>query len=303
MNWKFFFSVIFILFAISTLIFYWFIPFKTTEFKTKPSNTNFSLDNYGTETMQFYKNMRFPDSKISYKIDECPLQKKNNMERTFEILSNLTILEFYSTNTNEEISITCDENNKIEEGLFIAGEGGPINITQTQIFNVIHHGKILLIKDSKCPSPNIAIHELLHVLGFEHSENPDNIMYPVSECEQIIGEDQISLINHLYSTPSYPDLVFENVSAIMHGTYLNADISIRNDGLKNSEKFKIIIYADKKIIKEIEVEALRIGYGTQIKLTNIWIKQLNVNELEFVIEYPFNELEKKNNKKILELKK
>ncbi|MBU4056240.1 MAG: matrixin family metalloprotease [Proteobacteria bacterium] len=253
--------------------------------------------------MQFYKNMRFPDSKISYKIDECPLQKKNNMERTFEILSNLTILEFYSTNTNEEISITCDENNKIEEGLFIAGEGGPINITQTQIFNVIHHGKILLIKDSKCPSPNIAIHELLHVLGFEHSENPDNIMYPVSECEQIIGEDQISLINHLYSTPSYPDLVFENVSAIMHGTYLNADISIRNDGLKNSEKFKIIIYADKKIIKEIEVEALRIGYGTQIKLTNIWIKQLNVNELEFVIEYPFNELEKKNNKKILELKK
>lgn len=303
MDWKFFFTLIFILFVISTLIFYWFIPFKTTEFKIKPDSTNFSLNNYENETMQFYKNMRFPDSKISYKIEECPLQKKNNMERTFEIISNLTLLEFYSTNTNEEISITCDEKNKIEEGLFIAGEGGPINITQTQIFNIIHYGKILLIKDSKCPNPGVAIHELLHVLGFDHSENPGNIMYPVSECEQVIGEDQISLINHLYSIPSYPDITFENISAIMHGTYLDADISLRNDGLKNSEKFKIIIYANKKIIKEIEVDYLKMGYGTQIKLTNMWIKQLNVDELEFFIEYPFNEIEKNNNKKILELKK
>jgi len=73
--------------------------------------------------------MRYPNSKISYKIYDCPLQKKDNMKRAFEMISNKTILDFYSINSNEEISVTCDSKNKIEEGLFIAGEGGPTNMS------------------------------------------------------------------------------------------------------------------------------------------------------------------------------
>ena len=302
MGWKIFLSFVFILFAISTLVLYWFVPFKTTEFGVKPGNSNFSLGSYEEGNMQFYTNMRYPDSKISYKIDSCPLQKKDDMERAFEIISNKSILEFYPLENNEEISVTCDSRNKIKDGLFIAGEGGPTNIIKAGEFNVIFHGKVLLIKESTCERPNIALHELLHALGFDHSENPDNIMYYLAGCEKTIGQDQIDLINKLYSVPSYPDLAFENASAILHGRYLDTNITVKNNGLKDAEEVKILIYADEKFVKEIDLDSLKIGYGITISLSNVWVKVINVRELKFVIDYDFDELEKNNNEIVLEIK-
>ncbi len=303
MVWKIIFSLLFIILSISMLVLYWFVPFKTIEFGIKPSNSNFSLNNYVTENMQFYQNMRYIDSKISYKIEDCSLQKRNDMERAFEIISNMTILNFYSVNNNEKISVTCDSKVKIEEGLFIAGEGGPTNITLAGKFNVILHGKILLIRESKCEKPNVALHELLHALGFNHSNNPNNIMYPISKCKQTVGLDIIELINKIYLIPSYPDLVFEDVSAMIHGRYLDVNMSIRNKGIKGSEEVKIIIYADDTFVKEIKLDALEVGYGRIIILNNIWVKKININNLKFVIDSNFNELEKKNNEIILEIKK
>ena len=301
MGWKILFSFVFILFAISLLILYWLVPFKTIEFGIKSENSNFSL-NSGLESMQFYPNMRYPNSEISYQIYNCPLQKKDNMERAFEIISSTTILNFYPVSNNQEISVTCDSKSKIEEGLFIAGEGGPTNITQAGQFNVIHKGSVLLIRGSKCERPNIAIHELLHALGFEHSSNRDNIMYYINRCEQTIGEDMPELINELYSIPSYSDLTFENVSAVMHGRYLDINMSIRNNGLKNSEKVKILIYADEKFVKEIDLDALRIGYGKIIMLSNVWVSKISIQKLDFVIDSDFEELEKSNNRIILEIR-
>ncbi len=301
MKWKIFFSFIFFLLVCLLLVFYWIIPFKTTEFGIQSENSNFSLNNE-SNNMQFYKNMRYPNPRISYQIYDCPLQKENDMERAFSIIANKSILDFYSIDSNEQISVTCDSRTKMEEGLFIGGEGGPTNITQAGNFNVILHGSILLIRDSKCETPNIAIHELLHALGFDHSENSNNIMYPISRCGQTIGEDVFELIDELYLSPSYADLVFENVSAVMNGRYLNINMSIRNNGFKDSEKAKVIIYADEKFVKEIELDALEIGYGKRITLGNIWVSQINVEELEFFIDYTFNELEKNNNKIILKIK-
>ena len=196
-----------------------------------------------------------------------------------------------------------DSKNKIEKGLFIAGEGGPTNITKTERFNVISHGSILLIKKTLCPKPNVEIHELLHTLGFDHSSNIKNIMYNISRCNQEIGKDTIKLINELYSTPSYSDLSLENISAVMHGKYLDLNISIINNGLKDSERTTIIVSSNKKIIKEIDLDSIKIGSGRLISFSNIWVPKINIQELELFINSSFNEIEKENNKIILEIRK
>jgi len=296
-------GLIFIFFVIALLIIYWLVPFNEIEFTQKPSHSNFSLDNYNPEEMQFYPNMRYPNSKISYKIEDCGLQKTQDMEHAFEIISNITILEFYPVNSNQEISVTCEEKNRFKDNLFIAGEGGPTNITKTDKFNVILNGKVLLIKKSQCSKPNIAIHELLHSLGFAHSENPKNIMYNYSKCSQTIGDHIPQLINQLYTTPSYADLNIEDVSATIKKNYLDINISIRNEGLKKSEISNLKIYTEDEIIKEIEISKLPIGHRTKIILQNLFIKQSNTNELKTLITYNYEELDKSNNEVILKIKK
>lgn len=301
MGWKALLTFVLVLFICALMLFYLFAPFKTVIFEIHSGNSNFSLEN-NLEGMQFYPNMRYPNSQISYQISNCPLQKKNEMERAFEMISEVSVLDFYPTENNEEISVTCEEKTKMEEGLFIAGEGGPTNITQAGDFNVITHGSVLLIRESKCENPNVALHELLHALGFDHSENQNNIMYEITGCDRTIGEDIPTFIDEIYAIPSSPDLVFGNVSAVINGRYLDTNLEVRNNGLKKSEAVKIKISVDGELASVIDLDALNIGYGKKIMLTNVWVPKVNVNELEFLIESDFSELEKNNNRIILKIK-
>ncbi|MBU2104929.1 MAG: matrixin family metalloprotease [Nanoarchaeota archaeon] len=295
--WKLLLILILILVIVTMLFIYWFVPFNTINLSIVGKNSNFSL--VSDSNMQFYNNMRFPYSEIQYKIYDCPLNKKNSMEDAFRILENKTILSFFPVAEKEEISITCDSRNKFDKNLFIAGEGGPTNITKAGNFNVIFSGKILLIRESKCGVPNVELHELLHVLGFDHSSNPQNIMYNLSSCGQTIGDDVLNLINELYSIGSFPDLVLKNVSSVIEGRYINANISLINEGLVGSKNFSVDIYADGKLVKEIEVESLEVGYGKIMVLNNLWVNQISINELTIEIDYPYFELNKENNKLVL----
>jgi len=300
---KVFYVLLVFLFTLLLVSAWLFFPYQSGRFEVDPNgNPNFSLYDYGKEDMQFYKNMRFPNPRISYKIDDCPLQKMNDMERSFEIVSDLTLLKFYQTSGNEEILITCKEKTVIEGDLFIAGEGGPTRIVSGENFNVILNGEILLLRDSKCSIPNVGIHELLHVLGFNHSDNPNNIMYPISECGQTIGYDAIELLNELYSVPSYPELSFYNVSAFMHGRYLDVNFSIQNHGLKKSVPTKVIIYADNEKIKDLDIKPLDIGQGMIISLTNLGVSQISVEEIKLEIAYTSQELDNTNNIAVLKIK-
>jgi len=302
MGWRTFFSLLFIIFALALLIVYWFVPYNEIEFNGGfvIPNSNFSL-NPSKDGMQFYENMRYASSEISYRIDDCTLQKKDDMERAFQIIGDQTILNFYPVIGGEEISVTCDSRNKIEGGLFIAGEGGPSNITIAGDYNVISQGSILLLRDSTCSKPNIALHELLHALGFAHSLNRNNIMYNISKCSQIVGEDIFMLINDLYVVDGGPDLQFQEATAIMRGKYLDANISVRNMGLKDSQDAKLNIYVDNDFVKEVELEPIKVGAGRSITLKNIWVSQINVRQIKFVINSSFVELDKENNVVILEL--
>jgi hypothetical protein len=298
---KFFLNILVIVLILALAV-YWFIPFGENIFNFKSTNYNFSLNNSVSSALQFYPNMRFPTPDISYKIEECTLQKKYDMETAFSILEEKTILDFYPVEYGQEISITCSEDIQFEGDYFLAGEGGPSNITIAGDFNIIESGEVFLIQDSNCERPNVAIHELLHALGFDHSLNSNNIMYEISYCKQTISEDIIDYINEIYSIPVEPDLVFEKANVILHGKYLNTNFTIRNNGLTYSEESKVVIFADGKKIKEVNIPPIDAGYGRVISLLT-WVPQININKVEFVIENNFSELNKTNNRALFEIKK
>ena len=296
-----FFGGMFFLLVLVLLGVYWFVPIGELEFISTAKNTNFSLSN--SSNMQFYNNLRYPDKEISYKIsDECSLKKKNDAQEALDILENLTVLNFYEVNSGEEITISCDDEVHYNEEYFIAGEGGPTNIVSTDNFNVIKQGMVLLIEESNCEFPNVAIHELLHALGFKHSTNKANIMYNISKCSQRIGDDIPSLINELYSVESLADLEIKKSLAKMSGRYLDLNLTIQNQGLQKSGSAVVIIYADEENVKEFDLNELDVGEGVEISLKNVLINQINVEEISVEIESVFEELSKKNNKIELKVK-
>ncbi|MBM3234567.1 matrixin family metalloprotease [Candidatus Pacearchaeota archaeon] len=250
-------------------------------------------------TEQFYSNMRFPDSIISYKIyADCEKIKRNAITDAFKIISQKVNLTFYESDA-PEINISCSEEYKKEE-YFVAGEGGPSKILDSGIFNVILEGKIILLYSGECPS-NVALHELLHVLGFNHSSDKYNIMYPITACNQKISDDTVNELKRLYSLPSLPDLYFENVTASKKGIYLNINFIIKNQGLRNSQDTKVILYADNKEIKTnwenkmgkeitiasgkiISAENIRIPYGTKtIKLVVLDGEEINTDNNQIIL--------------------
>jgi hypothetical protein len=283
------------IFLVGTLFFYWIVPLDRIDFIFEPKNYSFAAE--GESDFQFYPNMRFPSSNISYTISErCTLEKKYNMKDAFGILATSTPLEFFDVPYEGEILIDCDSKTRIEGGMFIAGEGGPTNITSSGNYNVITGGQILLLRNSNCPRPNVAIHELLHVLGFSHTNNPSNIMYNFSSCDQEIGDDIINLLKELYQDPSYPDLLIKDASANVRGRYLNLNFSIANYGLASSSASKVLVRVKNKTEKTIDLAPLDIGYGLSLSLENVYISQRNFERIELIIDNDFEELDKKNNK-------
>ncbi|MEX2017229.1 MAG: hypothetical protein WD876_02045, partial [Candidatus Pacearchaeota archaeon] len=127
MTLKTVFGFFFFVIVVGLLGFYWLGPFNEVDFGFKERNYNFSLSSSEGEVSQFYPMMRFPTPDISYRIDDCPLGKKEDMQRAFEIVDEKTILSFYPASNSEEedIYVTCDSGSKIEGRFFIAGEGGP----------------------------------------------------------------------------------------------------------------------------------------------------------------------------------
>lgn len=287
-----FFSIFFIFLLAS----YWFIPINNGTFKLdREINSSFNLLNESKE-LQFYENMRFAEDKISYEIsDECSIKKQAEMIEAFNYIENLTILSFYES-TNPEIEVSCQEKDKLSGKLFIAGEGGPTEIVDLGDFKLIKKGQILLIRDSSCQRPNVAIHELLHVLGFNHSMNEYNLMYEISRCDQEIGEEIPNLINELYSYPAVPDLKIQSANAEIEGRYIRGTLNVTNVGFIESNSSKLVIYADDVDIKEFELDKIKPGYTLTLNFENLFLQKIKAKEISFEITSDYPELSKENNK-------
>ena len=89
-----------------------------------------------------------------------------------------------------------------------------------------------------------------------------------------------------------------------HGTIVRKteQLTIKNNGLKKSENSIIKIYADEKVIEELDIEPMEIGTGRIVRLQNLLVTKISINELKLVIEYAPNELDKSNNEIILQIK-
>jgi len=240
---------------------------------------------YGT-SQQFYENMRFPDKKITYTLkNECDGEKIINAREAFSILQEKTILEFEETSTNTQILIFCSDISPEpeEEGYFVAGEGGPTEVINTTLYGAILSGKLSLFRDETCSKPNIAIHEILHVLGFEHNNNPDSILYPTLDCEQEVDEYIIEDINNLYSVDGKPDLKIIDVEAVKSGRYLSFDIEIINRGLSDTSNLILSVYADDELAKEFEMDEVGIGIKKTLHVENLAISRF-ADKVSFVLD-------------------
>jgi hypothetical protein len=236
--------------------------------------------------MQFYPDMRYRDRNISYRLEStCTETKWKNIEKAFSILSDRTALSFYHSRDNPEIRVMCSEVSPMaeEKGHFIAGEGGPSEIINTTEFSVILNGKISLYRDERCDEPKIAIHEILHALGFDHYNNSESILYPITGCNQEIDGEIIEDINRLYSFDSLPDLVIEYITANKTGRYLNFDINVSNSGLADSSGAQLLVYSGGEKVTNFTLGEMEIGMRRMLYVQNVRLP-FSSDEVTFVVE-------------------
>lgn len=253
---------------------------------------------------QFYPNIRFPDTEISYYLDPaCDNKKQKNILTAFSIIASKTYLNFYPSPEGEEprIKVLCSNfvPGTDEKGHFVAGEGGPSELINVSNYYVILESKISLYRADKCPTPQIALHELLHALGFNHSSDPKSVMYPVSSCDQEVDESILQEVNRLYSISSSPDLVIDSISASRVGNMLSFQANVSNKGFKIVQSANISVYNEGKFIRSFSLTEYPLPIGTTKILT---VRNLKVprdaGKFEFYVEMylPSSEISLDNNR-------
>ena len=251
-------------------------------------------------TPVFAENLRFNHNNISYLIDSsCSERRKSSMLKAFDIFEEkMGLISFYEVSSDADIGVGCsDDYISVGENLFAAGEGGPSRIVNTSGFKVIEEGKIVLYDDQRCDYPIVELHELLHVFGFDHTENPTSIMYNTSKCNQRITSDMIQIIKDLYSIEPKADVLIKNLTVVKRGRYLDFNITVLNEGLAYAEDVELTILSRDKAIQNIDLEDIGIGYGRSMTAKNIRLQSSGIDEVVFYLDYSDNipEINEENN--------
>lgn len=277
------------------------VPFNNFQLEETPINVTNDLP-----SKQFYPRMRYQDRIINYYIsDSCSQEKTKSMQEALDIIEFKTILKFNPVSkANSKINILCSDVSPEadEKDHFVAGEGGPSRVIDSTLYSIILEGKIALYRDGQCDNPNIAIHELLHALGFDHNNNKKSILYPNLECNQQIDTEIIESINKLYEDESLPDLEFTMANATKSGRYLNFHIEVINQGLQKSEVTKVSVYADGKIVETFDIGEILIGAKKILDVENLNIP-IKSKKIDFIVdeENKITELYENNNEISLNL--
>lgn len=263
------------------------------------------VGNLSYEVKQFHPNMKFNHNSISYNIDSgCDNDKKKRMLEAFsELKENVKVINFHSVSERADIEVSCSEYTyQKEKDFFIAGEGGAKEIIQTGKYNVITNGVILLHGNPhgfyKCEWPNIELHELLHVFGFDHSKDEYSLMYPYLEsCDQKLDKSIVNDLKKLYSKENLADLYFEEVTAVKKGRYLDFNISIKNLGVVSAENTMLDVFDDDKKVGNFELKNISFGAGVNFYVVNFKLKSRSSKNIKLVIDADnlIKEIDENNN--------
>ena len=249
----------------------------------------------------FEENLRFNHNNISYFIEpSCSNIQTASMKKAFQIFhEKMRIISFYEIDyKNADILVGCSEDFiELGDNFFAAGEGGPSKIIDTTNFKIIQEGEIFLYKNSRCERPVVEIHELCHVFGFDHTSNPDDIMYNISNCDQKITQDMIEFIKELYSIEPLPDAKISKLLAVKKGRYLDFNITVSNEGLTEVEDLSLTLIAKGETIETINLDHIGVGYTKTLSATNIKLPSMNLETIDFILDYEskIKELNEENN--------
>jgi len=255
---------------------------------------------------QFYPNMKFNHNELTYVIDtNClPKQKERVLAAFLELQNRVDAISFKETSANPDIEVSCSEYTKNFEDkeYFVAGEGGAKEIIKTERYNVITEGIILLHDNPhgfyECEWPNIELHELLHVFGFDHSQDENSLMYPYLEsCDQKLDESIVNDLNQLYSRENLPDLYFEEAIAIKKGRYLDFNVSVKNSGVISAEIAVLGVFDGGEKLDGFDLKDISFGAGVNFYVSNLKLKSRSSSNIEIRID-PDNlikEIDEENN--------
>jgi hypothetical protein len=261
------------------------------------------------EVKQFYPNMKFNHKQISYHIDSlCDDEKRGRMAEAFDELAlNVGLIGFYEVSSAGDIEISCSGEEKPSAGeYFIAGEGGAKEIIQTDRYNIINEGVVILHGNPhsflECDWANVELHELVHVFGFDHSENPKSLMYRyLEDCNQRLDDSIINELKRLYSEENLADLYFDDVIAVKKRRYIDFNLTVRNSGSINVERANFSVFDDGELIGSFDLEdkegEIKYGAGIIVSIENLKLKSSNPKEIKFVIDYEnlIKEIDEENN--------
>ena len=266
---------------------------ESTEIKNQTNSIKISSD-----ISQFYKNMRFNHNNISYSTNNCDKTRIEKIKYAFSIIREKTgLISFYPVQTTPDISVECSRNTTLnEEESVIVGEGGPVEIYNSQLYPSIMRGEIKIYEVSYCYNyPVLELHELMHVFGFNHVNKSDDIMYPYKDCDQRLGQEYIDFLKKLYNNKILPDLYFSHIDVKKESRYINFNMTVKNQGLTDAEPVILKVYANMQEIGSYELGKIKLASGKKIVVNNLLLPSENVKNVRFDINYPQEEFDKDNN--------
>ena len=275
-----------ILFGFLGVVLYEIIPQEPIELRVGEIVSEPIVVNYGAVPV-FMENLRFSHNRVSYSIESaCVGTRRNAMLEAFGLFAErMGIISFYEVSSGADIRVGCsDDYISMGEQLFAAGEGGPSMIINTSFFKTIEEGKILLYEAPGCDYPVVALHELCHVFGFDHSDDPLNVMYNTSNCRQRISADMVELIYNLYSIEPLADASIGGLVVVKKGKYLDFNISVLNEGLADIDAIDLELVVDGEVVQVMHLDYIGVGYGRSLQVQNIRLPSLSFEKIEFVID-------------------